>query len=73
MGITIDKSLNLNLNTKLLKENCNRYINVLKIFSKIKGGAHPQSMLNIFKATINSKIYYTSAIVNINKTNLEYY
>lgn len=57
LGLTIDKKLNFNLNTKILKENCNGYINILKIFSKIRGGAHPQSMINIYKMTINSKIF----------------
>lgn len=71
LGITLDAKLNFNLNTKLLKENCNRNLNILKIFSKIKGGAHPQSMINIYKATINSRIFYSTVLTKLNKQNLD--
>lgn len=46
LGLTLDK-LNFNLNVKNLKAVCNKYLNILKKFSKAKGGAHPKRMLNI--------------------------
>lgn len=42
LGITVDDRLNFNLNTKILKENCAKSINILKTFAKCKGGANPQ-------------------------------
>lgn len=71
LGITIDNRLNFNLNTKILKENCSKTLNILKIFSKCRGGASPQTMLNINKALVNSRINYSTLLSNLNKTNIK--
>lgn len=71
LGITLDKRLNFNLNVKNLKENCAKSINILKIFSKCKGGASPQTMLNIYNAIINSRIYYGTVLCELNKSNIQ--
>lgn len=71
LGITLDKRLNFNLNTRNLKENCSKVLNILKIFSKCRGGANPQSMLNISNVLINSRIYYSTVLCDLNKTNMK--
>lgn len=71
LGITIDKKLTFNLNTKICKESCNKYLNILKIFSRTRGGAHPKTMLSISNAVINSKLYYCTLLTNISDRNIE--
>lgn len=71
LGITLDKRLNFNLNTRNLNENCAKALNVLKIFSKCRGGANPQTMLNINNAIINNKNYYGTVLCDLNKGNMK--
>lgn len=56
LSVIIDNKLNFNINTKTVKSTCNKYLNLLKIFSKSKGGAHPKTMLNLNRAIIDSRI-----------------
>lgn len=69
LGIIIDNKLNFTINSKSLKANCNKYLNLLKVFSKTKGGAHPLTMLQINNALINSRILYNTIVSNISKKN----
>lgn len=72
LGVTYDEKLNFRRHHLNLKENINTDINLLKTLSTISHGIHPYSALNIFKATVKSKLDYSSIIThNSSKRNLQ--
>lgn len=70
LGITLDPKLKFNKHYELAKQKNMSYINLLKIFSKAMGGAHPKIMINIYKSLIKSRYHYSFPITNINSKSL---
>lgn len=62
LGITYDRKLNFERHYKETKEKCARFINIFKTLNYKRGGAHPSTMLNVYKATIASRLLYGSPI-----------
>uniref|UniRef100_A0A7G3ATE3 Putative rna-directed dna polymerase from transposon bs n=1 Tax=Lutzomyia longipalpis TaxID=7200 RepID=A0A7G3ATE3_LUTLO len=70
LGVYIDKQLNFKIHKKEIKAQCEKYTNLLKIFSRSRGGAHPKSLTMIYKSLINSRINYAAPVVWDHKENL---
>lgn len=58
LGLQIDNRLTMNSHIKIVKEKINPYINLLKIFSNMNWGAHPNKAMSIYKALIESRTLY---------------
>ena len=73
LGITIDKNLNFTEHCNNLKASIEKRLQALRFISGNKFGGHPNTLMNITKALIFSKIYYGSSIymggwkINTNK------
>lgn len=65
LGIIFDNKMQFIKNCKEVKNKCAKYINVLKIFSNKKCGAHPKTLLNAYKALIKSRITFGLVATNI--------
>lgn len=64
LGISYDEKVNFKKHHLNIKENLNTDINLLKMISSLKHGIHPYSALNIFKATIKSKLDYSAMVTS---------
>ena len=62
LGITIDKNLNFTEHCNNLKASIEKRLQALRFISGNKFGGHPNTLMNITKALIFSKIYYGSSI-----------
>lgn len=64
LGITITNHLSLVSHYKIKKQETQKNLNLLKIFTHKYGGAHPGTMMNIFKSLIKTKISFAYEITN---------
>lgn len=70
LGITIDRYLSFGIHIKNTKQKIVDRLNMIKVISSIKHGAHPETMITIYKAIFRSIIEYGSTIYNnARKTN----
>lgn len=58
LDVTFDKQLNWNTHAKIIREKCRRRISVLKAISGITWGAHPSTMLKVYRGWIRAIIEY---------------
>lgn len=58
VGLRFDNKMTWIPHIKVFKKDCNQSINTLKTTSHHKWGAHRESLLNIYKALIRSKLDY---------------
>jgi hypothetical protein len=72
LGITFTNRLSLTDHYKITKTKIQKTINILKTLTHTLGGTHPETMINIYKAIINSKLEYPYTITDTkNKTILK--
>lgn len=64
LGLTISNHCSLSGHYKQKKIEIQKNLNLLKTFSYKFGGAHPETMINIFKSLIKSKISYAYEVTN---------
>lgn len=55
----------------MLKDSCLIGLNILKVLSGPKRGAHPKILIRIFNAIVLSKIIYGTKIINLSDVNTE--
>ncbi|XP_055590657.1 uncharacterized protein LOC129742739 [Uranotaenia lowii] len=73
LGVVFDRFLNFGIHIKELKSKVQDRLNMVKVLSGIKNGAHPQSMLRIHKALFrctmeqNVSVYNNASFSNRNK------
>lgn len=72
LGIIFDPKMNFTKHHNSLKEKLQKDINLIKILSHLAHGINPKTALNIYKATIKSKLDYSSLFTaKTSKQNLE--
>lgn len=64
LGITYDNKLNFIKHHKEVRDNTIKYLNIFKILNNKRGGAHPMSLLNAYKALIKSRTTFASPCTN---------
>lgn len=69
LGLTFDKRLTWLPHLKNLKASCLKSINILKVLNGKNNGADRQSLINIYKAKIRSKLDYASIIYSSANSN----
>lgn len=62
LGVTINKTLNFSYHIKEVTAISRKKIDILRYLTNKKWGAHPQTMLNIYKALVRSKLDYASSV-----------
>lgn len=70
LGVSFNNKLSLVTHYKQIKLEIEKSLNILKIFSYRLGGAHPQTLLTIFKAIINSRLSYAYSLTDTDKKNV---
>lgn len=65
----MDYRLNFNTHYRHMKEIILKDINLFKKLSNVHGGAHPSTMINLYKALIGSKLSYANILTNENNRN----
>lgn len=66
LGITIDNRLTFNKHFEILNQKNNTFLNILKIFTKAMGGAHPKTMITVYKSIFKSRYNYSLPLTPIN-------
>ncbi|XP_055634197.1 uncharacterized protein LOC129774479 [Toxorhynchites rutilus septentrionalis] len=64
LGVTIDRSLSFGTHLRYVAEKARDRINMMKVLSGIKNGAHPKSMLKLHNGLVRSVMEYGSCIHN---------
>lgn len=64
LGVTIDRSLSFGAHLRNVNEKVRERINMLKVLSGIKNGAHPKSMIKLHNGLVRSVIEYGSCVHN---------
>lgn len=62
LGVTIDRSLSFGAHLRNVGEKTRERMNMLKVLSGIKNGAHPKSMLRLHNGLVRSVIEYGSCV-----------
>ena len=68
LGVIFSNRLALTEHYIKTKNSIQKSINLIKIFTNSQGGAHPSTLLNIYKSIIKSKIEYAYIITDENQT-----
>lgn len=68
-GLTFDKRLTWLPHIKNLKASCLKSMNILKVLNGKNNGSDRQSLINIYKAKIRSRLDYASIIYSSAKSN----
>lgn len=70
LGITMDRYLSFGPHVRVLQRKLVERINMLKVLSGVKNGAHPSTMVQIHKALVRSTLEYGSSVhCNASATN----
>lgn len=69
LGVTLDKYLSFGIHIKNTKSKIVDRLNMIKVINSLKFGAHPQTMITIYKSIFRSIIEYGSTIFNNSKKN----
>lgn len=67
LGVTLDKYLSFGIHIKNTKSKIVDRLNMIKVINSLKFGAHPQTMITIYKSIFRSIIEYGSTIFNNSK------
>lgn len=70
LGITLDRFMSFGIHMKNTKSKIIERLNMIKVINSIKYGAHPQTMILVYKSIFRSVIEYGASVFNnAKKTN----
>lgn len=67
LGLTLDKYLSFGVHIKNTKTKVTDRLNMIKVLNNMKFGAHPQTMITIYKSIFRSIIEYGASVFNNSK------
>jgi len=70
LGITFNSRLTWSQHIKSLKVSTNKALNLIKLLSHTNWGCETETLIKIFKSTIQAKLYYGSFLYNTAKNTL---